>query len=155
MKYFVVPAIYFAVLTICLCVQYTVQYTKGTVPPQLARLQTVVTAKPTRRPKVTVASFKRADVSPTQMNCMLIKSMKIIKIKGCRKKIMEDGYCTGQCNSIYVPNEKQMQYASSCYPVSYERKTVTLKCGKRGRRKYTYVTIKACKCRKAKILFKP
>ncbi|XP_057305296.1 gremlin-1-like [Hydractinia symbiolongicarpus] len=148
MKYFVVPAIYFVVLTICHCVQYTVQYTKRTEPSQLARLQTV--AEPTHKTKL-----KISDVSSTQMSCMLVKSMKIIKIKGCRKKIMEDGYCTGQCNSIYVPNKKQLQYASSCFPASYERKTVTLKCGKRGRRKYTYVTIKACKCRRAKILFKP
>lgn len=51
-----------------------------------------------------------------------------IRHPGCLPRIIQNNYCYGQCNSIYIPGERRLEGCNSCMPKSYEMAAITLLC---------------------------
>ena len=51
-----------------------------------------------------------------------------VRQHGCFSREMQNMYCYGQCNSIYIPGQRYLEGCSACRPKSYEWVTVTLLC---------------------------
>eukprot|EP00795_Rhopilema_esculentum_P013338 gene13338-4186_t len=51
-----------------------------------------------------------------------------IRQQGCFSRQIQNRYCYGQCNSIYIPGQQFLEGCSSCRPKSYQWMTVTLLC---------------------------
>eukprot|EP00794_Sanderia_malayensis_P017662 gene17662-19421_t len=71
-----------------------------------------------------------------------------VRHNGCFSKRIQNNYCYGQCNSIYIPGQKHLEGCNSCMPKSYRWIKVTLYCPfLEKRRKHKKVQIiHTCNC---------
>ena len=51
-----------------------------------------------------------------------------VRQPGCFSREIENKYCYGQCNSIYIPGQRNLDSCNSCRPKSYQFVAVTLLC---------------------------
>lgn len=57
-----------------------------------------------------------------------------ISSKGCESQTILNKYCTGRCNSFFVPSpEADFQSCASCFPSRVQEERILLKCPKRKR----------------------
>ena len=72
-----------------------------------------------------------------------------ISSKGCRSTTIQSKFCTGRCNSFFVPSAKaDFQSCSSCFPSDFRTVTVILTCPQRrkGYKIKRIQIIRNCKC---------
>eukprot|EP00794_Sanderia_malayensis_P017322 gene17322-19055_t len=85
----------------------------------------------------------RAETCTTQTYNRTITS------KGCKSIEIQSKYCTGRCNSFFVPSlTNDFQSCSSCFPSKHNTITLLLDCPgrKRGYKLKQVRVIKECKC---------
>lgn len=76
----------------------------------------------------------------------------VIKIDGCLPAEIQNNFCYGQCNSMFIPHhslkEPAFESCASCIPVRKHRRSVILMCPNSDRkiRKYRYTYVKRCRC---------
>eukprot|EP00112_Aurelia_sp_Birch-Aquarium-sp1_P000978 Seg1095.4 transcript_id=Seg1095.4/GoldUCD/mRNA.D3Y31 product=Gremlin-2 protein_id=Seg1095.4/GoldUCD/D3Y31 len=81
--------------------------------------------------------------------CRPEKYNQTVTSKGCRPVVIESNFCTGRCNSFFVPSaDADFQSCASCFPSSLKTRSVYLDCpGRRRGYKIKQVqTITDCKC---------
>ena len=82
--------------------------------------------------------------------CKTMHFNQTIKKKGCGSIVMQNHYCIGQCNSLYVPTNGEMplRVCSNCIPHDYKWIRVVLSCPDRKRkfREKLIFLILSCKC---------
>ena len=74
-----------------------------------------------------------------------------ISKKGCFKVVIQNNYCIGKCNSMYVPtgNEDPLKVCSNCMPSNYEWTRIVLSCPDR-KKKFKVMNmllIHSCACK--------
>lgn len=51
-----------------------------------------------------------------------------VRQAGCFSREVQNKYCYGQCNSIFIPGQRYLDGCNSCRPKSYQWTTITLLC---------------------------
>ncbi|XP_057316636.1 DAN domain family member 5-like [Hydractinia symbiolongicarpus] len=73
-----------------------------------------------------------------------------VEHKKCRPEIVPSRQCSGYCNSLYVPGNKDtLSMCKSCKVKTFHWETVQLQCRKGSRwriRKFNYQVIDSCAC---------
>ncbi len=81
--------------------------------------------------------------------CRAEKYNRTITSKGCKPLVIESKYCTGRCNSFFVPSQKaDFQSCSSCFPSKHNIIMIMLECPerKRGYKVKQVQMIEECMC---------
>ena len=81
--------------------------------------------------------------------CRAEKYNQTVTSKGCTPVVIESNFCTGRCNSFFVPSaDADFQSCASCFPSSFKTRSVYLDCPerKRGYKIKLVQTITDCKC---------
>ena len=81
--------------------------------------------------------------------CRTEKYNQTVTSKGCKPVVIESNFCTGRCNSFFVPSANaDFQSCASCFPSSFKVRFVYLECPGLGRgyKLKQVKTIADCQC---------
>ena len=84
--------------------------------------------------------------------CLVKKFNHTVKHRKCFSKTIENNFCYGQCNSMYVPSTEKnpLGICSKCRADRYTYETVTLRCPfakKKKTRSFRVQKVKSCTCK--------
>ena len=83
--------------------------------------------------------------------CKTVAFNHTISKKGCESIVLQNNYCMGQCNSLYVPTgeEEPLRVCANCIPSNYDFIRVVLSCPDRKKkfRQKTMLVIHSCQCK--------
>ena len=72
-----------------------------------------------------------------------------IKHRNCLDVVIQNKYCYGQCNSLYIPGLKPLRSCKKCLPAKYEWVVITMRCPNRKKRNFRRKKIQkvySCSC---------
>ena len=81
--------------------------------------------------------------------CTTKKFMHNVTHPKCTPKLMENNYCYGQCNSVFIPGSVPLKTCRECRPLSSKYEIVVLKCPSARKKKIRRIKVQkitSCGC---------